>query len=124
MLLWGYVDPITHENIVPSDEEMWISDDDDEDGGTRWSDVANTGWREPSLQKEIIDWRNRKTALEAEKDDEDDDDWSTDHEDGREEMDVDEDLPSDEDGDIDDDFLESMEVDDEGRLLANAGGTD
>jgi hypothetical protein len=30
MMLWGYVDPVTKKNIRPSDEELYMSDEDDQ----------------------------------------------------------------------------------------------
>jgi hypothetical protein len=30
MMLWGYVDPVTKKNIKPSDEELYMSDEDDQ----------------------------------------------------------------------------------------------
>lgn len=131
MMLWGYVDPVTHKDIEVSEEEMYMSDDDPEEGGKPWSDRKKTGWKEPEPMEKLP---NMDEEEEGEGEINDDEEWMTDdeededgnsmeeeEEDGEgggegDQMDLD---GSDEESDegMDEEFLRSMDVDDAGNLL-------
>jgi hypothetical protein len=42
MLLWGYVDPVTGENLEPTDEEKYMSDEEGEEEYVTWEEVSDS----------------------------------------------------------------------------------
>lgn len=73
MLLWGYVDPVTGENLQPSREEMYMSDGEGEELESEGDPWEGTGMNMQRLKQVVLGRAEGSDGEEEEEDDENED---------------------------------------------------
>lgn len=80
MLLWGYVDPVTGENLQPSREEMYMSDGEGEELESEGDPWEGTGMNMQRLEQVVLGRAKESDEDEDEDGQEGEEEWEDENE--------------------------------------------
>ncbi|TGO84001.1 hypothetical protein BPOR_0564g00050 [Botrytis porri] len=77
MLLWGYVDPMTGENLQPSREEVYMSDGEGEEAESEGDAWEGTGMNMQRLEEVVL---GRAEGSDEDEDEDGEEQWEDENE--------------------------------------------